>query len=181
MNTRFTTSQGKNITLRHVEPGDAEGMRDLVAHHEVHRNLLQLPLQSVALWESRLQHAANDSIRLVACHESTIVGWLALGRSQELRRRHCWGLGLAVSPNYHRQGIATAMLSAVLEMADHWLGARRIELGVFCDNTSAQALYERFGFVIESRRSQYAWRDGELADTFLMARLTPRETSCPTL
>ena len=48
---------------------------------------------------------------------------------------------------------------------------RRIELEVFTDNEPAQRLYERSGFDIEGTLKQFAFREGEYADVYAMARL----------
>ena len=63
------------------------------------------------------------------------------------------------------------MMGGLLELADHWLSARRVELEVFTDNERAIRLYERAGFEREGVLRAYAFRDGAYADVLLMSSL----------
>jgi putative acetyltransferase len=47
----------------------------------------------------------------------------------------------------------------------------RLELEVYVDNAPAIRLYEKFGFIIEGTMVQFAFRDGQYVDTYMMARL----------
>jgi putative acetyltransferase len=51
------------------------------------------------------------------------------------------------------------------------LQLRRLELEVYTDNAAAIRLYEKFGFTIEGTMVDFAFRDGQFVDTYLMARL----------
>ncbi len=78
---------------------------------------------------------------------------------------------LAVAPARRRQGVASALLSRVLDEG-HRLGARRATLEVRQSNEHARRLYERFGFWVAGvRRGYYSnpvedalvlWRDAPL-------------------
>jgi L-phenylalanine/L-methionine N-acetyltransferase len=68
-------------------------------------------------------------------------------------------------------GIGTALLTALIELADNWLDLRRLELCVFEDNAAAIALYARFGFRQEGVMRAYAYRDGRYVNSLAMARL----------
>ena len=61
---------------------------------------------------------------------------------------------LAVSPEYRRSRVATALLSRVLEDGAK-MGAARATLEVRHSNEPAQRLYERFGFTIAGVRRAY--------------------------
>lgn len=63
------------------------------------------------------------------------------------------------------------MLQAALDLADNWLGLRRIELHVHADNERAIALYRKFGFEAEGTHRAYAIRNGVYVDSLSMARL----------
>ena len=65
----------------------------------------------------------------------------------------------------------SALVSAVIDLADNWLALRRLELAVFVDNAPAVALYEKFGFSVEGTYREYAFRDGRYVDAYAMARL----------
>ena len=57
------------------------------------------------------------------------------------------GLGISVAPAAQGKGVGTALMAALCDYADKWIGAMRIELTVYADNDVALRLYEKFGFV----------------------------------
>lgn len=61
---------------------------------------------------------------------------------------------VAVREAYRRSGVATALLSRLLEAAGSYK-AERAFLEVRAGNTAAQALYERCGFSVVGRRRNY--------------------------
>ena len=87
------------------------------------------------------------------------------------RRRHAAHVGLIVHENWHAKGVGTALMKALIDSADNWLNLSRLELTVFTDNDPAVKLYKKLGFVIEGTHKKYAFRDGELADVYAMARV----------
>lgn len=72
------------------------------------------------------------------------------------------------------QGIGTALLEAVLDLADNWLMLHRVELEVYADNGDAIRLYQRFGFETEGRKREAAVKAGDYVDMLVMARLGNR-------
>jgi putative acetyltransferase len=108
----------------------------------------------------------------VAESEGRVVGsagLFPLGKSS--RFRHAAMFGISVHPEAQGQGVGDALMRAVIEQADHWLGLTRIVLEVFVDNERARALYERHGFVLEGVERAMALRRGAHADSYLMARV----------
>ena len=90
------------------------------------------------------------------------------------RRRHTGGLGIMVRTDCQGQGIGTALLEAVLDLADNWLMLHRVELEVYADNGDAIRLYQRFGFETEGRKREPAVKAGDYVDMLVMARLGNR-------
>jgi len=78
---------------------------------------------------------------------------------------------MMVRDDWQGKGVGTAMMQAVIDLADRWLNLTRIELTVFTDNESAIALYRKFGFEIEGALRKYAFRDGEFVDAYATARV----------
>ncbi len=78
---------------------------------------------------------------------------------------------MSVHSDYWNRGVGSALMSAVVDLADNWLNLKRIELEVYTDNAAAIHLYEKFGFVIEGTKRKYAFRDGEYVDAHVMARV----------
>ena len=131
-----------------------------------------MPFPSLEVWKRRMVEQPENLIGLVACVDSEVVGSIALTVLTQLpRRRHAGMLGMAVHDAWQGRGVGTALLNAGVELADRWLNLKRLEMAVYTDNEPAIRLYEKLGFKIEGTLSNYAFRDGEFADVFAMARL----------
>jgi putative acetyltransferase len=99
-----------------------------------------------------------------------VIGAIGLDRFEN-RRSHAAQFGIAVHDAYAGRGAGSALIAAVLDLADNWLQLKRIEISAYADNTRAIALYERFGFEREGVYRAYAWRNGAYVDSLAMARL----------
>ena len=166
-----------DILIRRVRGSDAEGLAALMADPEVFGGLLQLPHPSVAAWRTRLavwDPPGRPDLMLGAEAEARLVGSAGLhAASPALRRGHALNLGISVAADWRRRGVATRLMSALLDAADRWLGCLRIELNVYTDNAAAIALYRKFGFEHEGIHRAFALRDGRYVDAHTMARLHP--------
>jgi putative acetyltransferase len=162
----------QSIEVRRAEPADAEAIHATFCWPKVVAETLQVPYPSVEMWRKRLLGYDEDDYFLVACVHDRLVGTVGLHRTHKSpRRRHAAGIGLAVQDDWQRKGVGSALLEAVLNLADNWLNYTRLELTVFTDNEAAIALYKKFGFAIEGTCKEYAFRNGKYVDTYLMARL----------
>ncbi len=89
---------------------------------------------------------ASDTVFMCKAAQGFALGRVA-GPEVEL-------LTIAVDPNYHRQGIARALMD-VFEKCAIKKGAKEAFLEVAEDNTAAIALYKAFGFTQEGLRKDY--------------------------
>lgn len=159
------------ILIRAAEPADAEALHELFACPGVIANTLQLPWRSLEFSRERLAQSDANSHRLVAVMDGRVVGSLGLHIQVNPRRRDCASIGMAVHDAFQNRGVGTALMAAVVELADNWLGLRRLELSVYTDNAPAIHLYQKFGFRIEGTAHQFALRAGGYVDAHHMARL----------
>ena len=162
------------ITIRAAEPDDADDLAILFNCPGVVAGTLQLPFSSVEQRRERLAEPPRGTHDLVAVVDGRVVGMLGLHLELSARRRHAANFGMAVHDDFQGQGIGSALLQAMLDLADNWLGLRRVELFVYTDNQAAVHLYEKFGFQLEGTARGYGLRAGEYVDAFMMARLRPR-------
>jgi putative acetyltransferase len=133
---------------------------------------LQVPFPSAEQWRKRLAEPPNGLFSLVACVEQEVVSQLSLQTFPDRpRRRHVGQIGMAVRDDWQGQGVGTALMQAAVDLADKWLNLTRLELDVYVDNGPAIRLYEKFGFSIEGTLVDFAFRDGQYVDTYIMARL----------
>src|SRR5262245_38601511 len=159
------------IEVRATELSDIEALTHLFTHRNAYAQTLQLPFQSSEVWRKRLATNDDTQIGLVATVVGELVGNLGLTRFTRPRRAHVGEIGMGVRDDWQGKGVGSALLQAALDLADNWLGLRRIELHVHADNARAIALYRKFGFAVEGTHRAYAIRDGAYVDSLSMARL----------
>ena len=99
--------------------------------------------------------------------DGEVVGYLHLYPSH-----HGFGeIGMAVAKEWRGRGVGSALMQAAIEHA-RGRGLHKLTLDVFAHNESAIALYEKFGFVVEGRRTKHFRRkSGELWDSLEMGLL----------
>lgn len=161
-----------NIEIRRVEPGDYKAVQQVHAQANALRGTLQLPFPSEEMWKKRLEGGNDERYALVACIEGEIVAMGGLDLfPKSPRRRHAGHIGLAVHDKWQSKGVGTALMKALIDVADKWLNLSRLELTVFNDNEPALRLYKKLGFEVEGTHRKFAFRDGSYVDAYTMARV----------
>jgi putative acetyltransferase len=158
-----------DITIRAAEPSDLAAIVAIHNQRSVADSTLGLLYQSLVDGEQRFRFDATRRM-LVAEIDDQVVGDIGLMLSRG-RRAHVGAIGMSVDEAYQGRGIGTALLAAIIDLADNWYNLLRLELQVYTDNAVAIRLYQRFGFVIEGTLRSYAYRAGAFADAYYMARL----------
>ena len=161
-----------DVSIRHAEPDDAEAIHRILSSPLASAGTLQWPLQSVeGIRTLFFSETREELYHLVACVDAEVVGHLGLETFTRPRRRHLGEIGMAVRDDWQGRGVGTALMEAVLDLADNWLDLTRVELSVYTDNAAAIALYEKLGFEIEGTHRRYAFRNGGYVDAYSMARI----------
>ena len=168
-----------DVVIRRAEPSDAAGIALTFRSRQASLGTLQNPYPSVAQWTERLGRNATLNYILVALAGDDIVGHAGLHGSENPRRAHAWGLGISVRDDWQNRRVGTRLMQALIDLADNWLGALRIELTVYVDNQHALRMYRNLGFEIEGTHRAYSLRDGRYTDTYAMARLHPHPPQLP--
>ncbi len=169
----MTVSRDPNrmeIVVRGGEADDWEDAATLYEDRSIVRNLLQIPFLSRDTVRDRFENPAPDRHMLVAVVHDHVVGILGLHFGTG-RRSHVASLGLMVHSDYQGRGVGTALMASGVDLAENWLACTRMELEVFTDNDPALKLYQKFGFEIEGTLREFALREGQFADVYLMARV----------
>jgi [ribosomal protein S18]-alanine N-acetyltransferase len=111
-----------------------------------------------------LELSKPSGVCLAALHEGEVVGHLICSRYDTV-----WHvMNIAVDPDARRQGIASALLRALLARIDDGSDSVQLTLEVRPTNRAAIALYERFGFRSAGTRPRYYQDNGE--DALIMWR-----------
>ncbi len=160
------------VVVRAVEERDAEAVAEIHRSPGVVHGTLQLPLRSVDFVKKRFAGLSKDDHLIVAEHEGRIVGVAGLHHNPRPRQRHVASLGMSVRDDARGRGIGAALLDALLDLGERWLGILRFELEVYSDNAAALRLYRGRGFEVEGVARAYAMRDGALVDVLRMARVS---------
>lgn len=107
---------------------------------------VQLPMNEV---QERIHNEPDDYILGAYSEQGTLAGMMGFKREHGLKLRHkgmIWGV--YVAPLYRGCGLASRLLSEVLDRGRHLEGIKQINLSVVTTNESARRLYERYGFEV---------------------------------
>jgi len=120
----------------------------------------------VDIGERAAQFARTAAGSVVAVAGCQVVGLLHIDASP-----HGFGeLGMLVDRGWRGRGVGSALIRAAISWARD-RGLHKLCLEVFAHNTVAIALYRKYGFVEEGRRTgQYRRASGELWDSIVMGR-----------
>ncbi|SIO56165.1 putative acetyltransferase [Burkholderia sp. GAS332] len=160
----------EGLTLRALRVADVEQFHAMLQLPVVVNGNPHVPFQTLASTREYLEKREAPEILIAATVGDTLVGEAELTPFKG-RRAHAASLGIGVHDEWHRHGIGTALMTELLDLADNWLGLRRLELEVFADNHAPLALYRKFGFEIEAHQRGAVLRRGVLIDCYFMARL----------
>ncbi len=159
------------IIIRPTQVSDAAALCDIYSQLQAQRETLQLPKPSVAMWTKRLESMPQGVYSYVAEIDGRVVGNIGFEHSQRPRTAHCGSFGLGVHDDFHGRGVASKLIETVLDLADNWLQIKRVQIEVNSDNEKAIACYKKFGFEIEGEAKWGSFRDGQLINTYYMARI----------
>jgi L-phenylalanine/L-methionine N-acetyltransferase len=164
----------ENLKIRRAEADDYLAVHEMFTSPEVYEDTMQLPYPSREVWRKRVGEASENFFNLVAVVDERVVGMVGVETfPTRPRRRHVGRIGISVAAEWQGKGVGTALMSAVVDLADNWLNLTRLELEVYADNANAIRLYEKLGFVYEGTLRQHAFRNGKYVDSNVMGRLRP--------
>lgn len=161
-----------DLLIRSVEVNDARAVHRIHQQEQVMPYIRSLPSDRIDQLEERYRKLGNNHHEFVAVLDGEVVGNAGLMQMSG-RRSHIGMFYIAVDAKHHSKGIGTTLITKILDLADNWLMLERVELGVLVTNPRAQALYERFGFVVEGKKVGAIKSAGQFVDEIFMSRLRP--------
>jgi putative acetyltransferase len=166
------TSEHARPTIRAVEDRDHEAVHAILTSRSVIDGTMRVPYAAFHTTQDRLKPEPGV-YRLVAEVDGSVVGFAELITTpQHPRAAHMGDLNMVCThPDHQGRGIGRALVGAVLELADDWLGLTRISLVVFAGNDHATRLYERCGFEHEGVIRRMNHTRGQYVDGVMMGRL----------
>ncbi len=156
------------LVLRAREKSDAAAIAALMNLPGVRFGTLRIPFISIAFAES--WGMGPDQKTILAVRSEAVIGITMLMPGRE-RTAHAASMLIFVHDDHVGSGVGTALMTALLDVADNWLGLKRVALTVNADNERAIRLYRKFGFEVEGTLRGDVLRDGHFIDNLAMARL----------
>jgi ribosomal protein S18 acetylase RimI-like enzyme len=96
---------------------------------------------------ARLGNASPGSFNLGAFDGETLVGIVRFARHEGAKERHKGHVyGLYVTPGHRSDGVAKALMAALIERAARESGIEQLLLSVAVSQEAARRLYRSFGF-----------------------------------
>jgi len=159
-----------SLKFRAPDLSDAEEIYALTSMPKFIHGTSRLPYRSIRETRDWLSSLGPDNTVILALLDEKIVGSADIRRATG-RRSHSGTIGIGVHDDFHGQGIGTALMAQIIDVADNWLNLKRLALTVYSDNERAIRLYEKYGFEREGLLRSYAFRAGQYVDVLTMARL----------
>jgi putative acetyltransferase len=159
-----------SVTVRGGGGDDWEALHAIWNQPSVYWGTLQVPYRSAEFDRQRVRHPPERFWPLVAELDDQVVGNSGLFLD-ELNRSHVGHVGMMVHEDYQGMGVGSALMEAVIDLTDNWLGLDRLHLEVYTDNLRAAQLYRKYRFREEGIWRAYAFRAGHYIDTLVMGRL----------
>lgn len=165
-----------DFIIRPIQVGDGKGINELRRMPGVFENILGIPSERVKRNEDFIINMDSNQHSFVAVTKSEsggdiIIGLAGLTVNANHRTRHSGAMGIMIHKDYQNMGVGTALMEAIIDVADNWLMLVRVELTVFQDNERAIHLYEKFGFEKEGLKRLAGIRKGKYENEYLMARI----------
>lgn len=165
---------GKVLTIRKATGKDAAQMLDYLKTIGGESDNLTFGAEGIPLTvseeESYLEKLSTHKIytSLIGLVQDEIVSAISINGNDRPRMRHNAELGISVRKDYWHQGIAKAMMGAVLDFIKQVGIVNNIHLNVRIDNLHAIRLYESFGFVKTGIYPKQLIIRGQYFDTQIM-------------
>jgi putative acetyltransferase len=158
------------LSIRARELADWQEFAELMQLPKVRWGTLRLPFASKDQYRKWLESPPDGMTAIVAVLDGRIVSCASVTQHKG-RRSHVGEIGICVHDDFHGRRIGSAMMAALVDVADDWLNLRRLELKVHIDNEPAVRLYRKFGFEVEGTLRADCFRGGIYIDSHIMARV----------
>ena len=155
------------ITQDHIE--SFHSALDFVARERRYLAFLEAP-PFEATQAFVLDNIEQGYPQLVAVSAGQVVGWCDVVPNPRPIFAHVGLLGMAVLPEFRRQGLGGRLIRQTLDAARKF-GLRRVELTVRESNTVAIELYRKIGFTTEGLHRDRIRLDGAYENQMFMGLL----------
>lgn len=174
---RRSSAEHAGVRIRAAEPEDAAAYAAMLGEPSIVSGSLRLPLTSTSTSRAHfVERLGTNDVHVLtaeAVDSLDFAGHGVLELERRARRRHVGSIILLVPERHQGRGVGSALMAALLDLADNWCQLHRVELEVNVDNVAAISLYRRFGFEVEATKRGDCFRDGAYVDGHVMGRIRP--------
>ncbi|MEL7655445.1 MAG: GNAT family N-acetyltransferase [Bacillota bacterium] len=166
---------GTDCILRSPGPEDAEAILSYLKQASEETTFItRYPEEVTMTVDHEEEFLANyqadqKSMMISAVVDGKIVACTGLSCVQDtIKCRHRGVFGISVQKSYWNLGIATALITELIECAKK-AGFEQLELEVVCENQQALRLYQKLGFEkYGTRERSFKHKDGSYSSEYLM-------------
>jgi len=166
---------GEIFEIRLWQRGDEEAIVRLGNNRRIWRNLTnRFPhpyTHSDAVdWVDGANRQPENARHFAIVVDDEVVGGVGFERLQDLHTRTA-EIGYWIGEPYWGRGIATRGLTAATALAFRDFDFVRLQAGVLEWNPASCRVLEKAGYTLEGRLKKQVFKDGEVCDKFMYARL----------
>lgn len=166
---------GRKCLLRSPQEEDAKEMIEHLIQTSDETGYLARYGEEISITEEQerkyLKETLESSKNIFICAEvdGKVAACAGINpASPYLRHQHRASFGISVKKEYWNLGIASLLLSAILESAVMGF-YEQVELAVVADNEKALHIYEKFGFRSYGKlNNAFKYKDGSYSDEYFM-------------
>ena len=163
-----------DVQIRSFKNGDAESLALHANNRNIWRNLNDwFPhpylIDDARSWISFTSQESPERNFAIGSDDE-VIGGIGLKLREDVFRRSA-EIGYWLAEPHWGQGIATAALLALTDYAFEQFDLVRIDAGVFEWNPASCRVLEKAGYTEESRQRRSVYKDGQIIDRLIYARL----------
>jgi len=171
---KILLKNNKNLTIREAVPKDAPQLIEYLENVFSQTDFLtrgpgefNMSIEDEEKFIKNLSEEANK-IFLVALIDKKIVSVLTFLGGDKIREKHVGEFGITVEKEFWGLGIASLMLTSLINWAKNTKIIRKLNLLVLASNEKAIYLYKKFGFEIEGTHTRDILINNEFQDAHFM-------------
>lgn len=160
----------ERFTIRPFRHGDEEALAENANDRTVWRNVRDRFPHPYGLGDAAWWIANAGPTNFAIEIDGRVAGGIGYDRDEDVFRRGA-EVGYWLGAAHRGHGIATAALTLLGEHVFDTTDIVRLYAGVFAWNPASARVLEKAGYVLEGRLRSAVWKDGELVDELLYARV----------
>ena len=160
-------------TLRRFRPGDEEEIARSGNDRQIWRNVRDRFPHPYGLGDAAWWIANCGETHLAIEIDGAVGGAIGFDRDEDVFRL-CAEIGYWLGRRHWGKGIASAAVTALTEHVFATTDIVRLYAGVFAWNPASARVLEKSGYVLEGRKRNAVFKDGQLIDELLYAKVKSR-------